>query len=95
MVTLSIGHVLSGRPAGLRAAINGIAAHAKEGLALASTGHQYRALPAVMGYGHEVNAHVTSGYIEAQYAKRMMRSVGARDVKFCSIRCLCIKQVAE
>ena len=57
----SIGHVLSDRLAELRAATKNIGAHAKAGLDLASTDHQCRALLAVMGYGHEVDAHVTSG----------------------------------
>ena len=57
----SIGHVLSDRLAELRAATKNIGAHAKAGLDLANTDHQCRALLAVMGYGHEVSTHVTSG----------------------------------
>ncbi len=56
-----IGHILSDRLAELRATMNSIVAHPKEGPALANTDQQGRALQLVMGYGHELDAHATPG----------------------------------
>ena len=55
----SIGHILSDRMADLSAARADMAARVAKGLSLASTDSNAHALQAVMGYGHEVTAHVT------------------------------------